>query len=244
MNPELALIAGMDYQRCVTSMPKNSVKREINGTPGAVIDVQCSECKRSTKHLVLASVDTEGEDWFGQNCVQYWAEHQVIMCQGCEIMGFRASSRNSEDWDFIDDKNVEYNETVNLYPARDGRVPLKDSYLLPGTVQRIYDETVKAINNNQPVLVGIGLRAIVETVCKDKLSPGSNLVERINGLVSQGALSPEGSKILHKIRTLGNDAAHEVKPHSDDQLGVALDVCEHLLQDVYILPQQAAKAFK
>jgi len=69
------------------------------------------------------------------------------------------------------------------------------------------------------------------------------LVQRIDGLVSQGVLSLEGSKILHKIRTLGNDAAHEVKPHNENQLGVALDVCEHLLQDVYVLPQQAARAF-
>ncbi|SDW14299.1 DUF4145 domain-containing protein [Lysobacter enzymogenes] len=224
-------------------MPKNTVTREINKTANAVIDAQCSECKRSTKHLVLASVNIDGENWFGENSVQYWAEYQVIMCQGCEITGFRSSSRNSEDWDFIDLENVEYNETLNLYPARDGRSPLKDVYLLPGNVQRIYEETIKAINNNQPVLVGIGLRAIVETVCKDKSSPGANLVQRIDGLVSQGSLSPEGAKILHKIRTLGNDAAHEVKPHSEDQLGVALDVCEHLLQDVYVLPQHAARAF-
>lgn len=224
-------------------MPNNSVHRQINKTADTVIDAQCGECKRSTKHLVLASVTVDGEDWFGKHSVQYWSEYQVIMCKGCEITGFRSSSSNSEDWDFVDHENVEYNETVNLYPARDGRSLLKDAYLLPGAVQRIYDETVKAINNSQPVLVGIGLRAIVETVCKDKSSLGSNLVQRIDGLVSQGVLSPEGAKILHKIRTLGNDAAHEVKPHNEDQLSVALDVCEHLLQDVYVLPQHAARAF-
>jgi hypothetical protein len=224
-------------------MPNNTVTREINKTANTVIDVQCGQCNRSTKHLVLASVNIDGEDWFGENSVQYWSEYQVIMCQGCEITGFRSSSQNSEDWDFIDHERVEYNVTVNLYPNRNGRSLLKDVYLLPGNVQRIYEETVKAINNSQPVLVGIGLRAIVETVCKDMSSPGSSLVQRIDGLVSQGVLSPDGAKILHKIRTLGNDAAHEVKPHREDQLGVALDVCEHLLQDVYILPQHAARAF-
>ncbi len=224
-------------------MPNNTVSREINKTAGTVIDVQCGECNRSTKHLVLASVNIDGEDWFGENSVQYWSEYQVIMCQGCEITGFRSSSQNSEDWDFIDHETVVHNTTVNLYPSRNGRSSLKDAYLLPGNVQRIYEETIKAINNSQPVLVGIGLRAIVETVCKDKSSPGSYLAQRIDGLVSQGVLSPDGAKILHKIRTLGNDAAHEVKPHDEDQLGVALDVCDHLLRDVYILPQHAARAF-
>jgi hypothetical protein len=45
-------------------------------------------------------------------------------------------------------------------------------------------------------------------------------------------------KSLHKIRTLGNAAAHEVKPHTEKQLRLAMDVIEHLLTDVYILPKR------
>ncbi|MDO9312314.1 DUF4145 domain-containing protein [Nitrosomonas sp.] len=225
-------------------MQKNTVSREFNKTAGTVVDVQCSKCKRVNKHLVLSSVDVSGENWFGENSLQYWSEYQVIMCQGCETTTFRSTSQNTEDWDFVDHETVEYNQTVNLYPSRsEGRNPLKDVYLLPPNVQRIYEETIKAINNDQPVLAGIGIRAIVETVCKDKNSPGSNLVQKINGLVFQGVLSPDGATILHKIRTLGNDSAHEVKPHKAEQLGLALDVCEHLFQDVYVLPYYAAKTF-
>lgn len=224
-------------------MPKNTSSRKINKSIDTVIGVQCDQCGRLTKHLILASVDIDGEDWFGENSIQYWSEYQIIMCQGCETTGFRSLSKNSEDWDHNERNELEYNATINLYPNRNGRPLLKDSYLLPGNVERIYEETVKAINNGQPVLVGIGLRAIVETVCKDKSAPGKNLVEKISGLVSQGALSPNGADILHKIRTLGNNAAHEVKPHSENQLAVALDVCEHLLQDVYVLPHHAARAF-
>lgn len=224
-------------------MPSNTLSREVNKSAGTVIDVQCGSCKRLTKHRVLASVDENGENWFGSNSFQYWSEYQVIMCQGCEIIGFRSTNTNSEDWDFDEHDAVVLNETINLYPSREGRNLLKDTYLLPTNVQRIYEETIKAMNNSQPVLAGIGIRAIVETVCKDKASPGSNLFQQIDGLVDQGVLSPNGASILHKIRTLGNDAVHEVKPHSEQQLGVALDVCEHLLQDVYVLPHHAAKAF-
>lgn len=224
-------------------MPSNTLSREVNKSAGTVIDVQCGSCKRLTKHRVLASVDENGENWFGSNSFQHWSEYQVIMCQGCEIIGFRSTSTNSEDWDFDEHDAVVLNETINLYPSREGRNSLKDTYLLPTNVQRIYEETIKAMNNSQPVLAGIGIRAIVETVCKDKASLGSNLFQQIDGLVDQGVLSPNGASILHKIRTLGNDAVHEVKPHSEQQLGVALDVCEHLLQDVYVLPHHAAKAF-
>jgi hypothetical protein len=40
---------------------------------------------------------------------------------------------------------------------------------------------------------------------------------------------------------MGNDAAHEVKAHSEADLMTALDVVEYLLKGVYVLPRLAAK---
>ena len=55
-----------------------------------------------------------------------------------------------------------------------------------------------------------------------------------------GVLTKDGAEILHSLRILGNIAAHEVTPHSDDQLAVAMNVVEHLLNGVYILPKAAS----
>jgi len=38
---------------------------------------------------------------------------------------------------------------------------------------------------------------------------------------------------------MGNNAAHEVKPHKTEELVIAMRVIEHALQGVYILPKQA-----
>ena len=35
-----------------------------------------------------------------------------------------------------------------------------------------------------------------------------------------------------------------MKPHSDKQLGLAMDIVEHLLKDVYILPKQVESDFE
>jgi hypothetical protein len=224
-------------------MPEDTVTRNINKTAGTVLEIPCNDCKRSTKHDVHASVDVEGEDWFGTFSVQYWSHYQIVQCRGCETTSFRVSSGNTDDVEQTD-RGFEYNESVTLFPSRnDGRSPIKDMHLLPTSAQRIYDETIKAVNNDQPVLAGIGIRALVESICKDKQAAGGNLAGKIDSLVSLGVLTPDGAKILHKIRTLGNDAAHEVKPHKPAQLGLALDVCEHLLQGVYVLPHHANKTF-
>jgi hypothetical protein len=110
-------------------------------------------------------------------------------------------------------------------------------------VRGIYKETIQALSNNSPVLAGIGLRALIETICKEKNAEGRNLFLKIDDLVAKQILTPTGSTILHKIRTLGNDAAHEVKPHSEKQLGLAMDVVEHILNDVYIIPSKVESEF-
>ena len=49
---------------------------------------------------------------------------------------------------------MEYNEKETLYPSREGgRTAIIDSYMLPTDLRRIYDEVIKAMNNDQPVLV-------------------------------------------------------------------------------------------
>jgi Domain of unknown function (DUF4145) len=219
-------------------------KVEINGSAGKLLKVLCLQCKHDTTHQVLASADITEDLSDGQHQMDGWGSYQVIVCQGCETVSYRTSTAHSEDYDAGPD-GLEYNQTITLYPSRtEGRMHIPDAHIIPASTKRIYDEIIKAMNNDQPVLTGIGIRALVETVCKDKKTKGKNLAEQIDDLVTIGALPRDGAVILHKIRTLGNKAAHEVKPHTPEQLGLALTVCEHLLQGVYILPKHASRTFK
>ena len=59
-----------------------------------------------------------------------------------------------------------------------------------------------------------------------------------------GVLTKTDAAVLHEIRSMGNEAAHESKPHSDEQLSLAMEVVEHLLKSVYIIPFKLAKFAK
>ena len=223
----------------------SSEKEEVNKTQGEEIQVPCSECSGRTYHKVLLSIDKSGEEHDG-NFDFYWdAHYQIIQCQGCKTISFRHTSSNSEDYEPVSHNEWEHVVYENLYPSRiEGRKGIEDEVLyLPTRVQRIYKETLKALNDQSPVLAGMGLRALIETICKEKEAEGSNLYQKIDDLVTKNILTPAGVSILHKIRTLGNDAAHEVKPHRDKQLSLAMDVVEHLLKDIYILPKQVESEF-
>jgi hypothetical protein len=43
---------------------------------------------------------------------------------------------------------------------------------------------------------------------------------------------------------MGNEAAHETKANTEEELFTALEVVEHLLKTVYIIPRKAIKLKK
>jgi hypothetical protein len=212
--------------------------------------VRCHTCNKDGQKVeIMASVRKHTKANCGHgHIVDSWEHYQVLKCGGCETLFFRTTEENSENMDFDYDHNGETITTLNvtekLYPEMAAeRNTIKEFHFLPEQLRAIYTEAAKALYSNQPVLAGIGIRAILETICKDKKSLGENLLEKIDGLKNQGVLSPNGALVLHKLRVLGNSSAHEVKPHSDDQLSLAFDVLDNLLLNVYVLEPQVAKIF-
>jgi hypothetical protein len=220
-------------------------KLTLNKHQGQKITSFCRDYHRETKHEVVNEATLSGTAYSGGYSTDWSTEHQIIRCLGCETFSFRTVTGTEHDYVQVGEDEYQYQATVNVYPKpREGRQLIADVGLLPDKIQRIYEETLKSLNDTQPVLCGIGTRAIIETVCKDKSATGSDLYSKINSLVGLGVLTQDGADILHKLRTLGNDAAHEVKPHSLQELGLAFDVVDHLLLGVYILPEHAKKTFK
>jgi hypothetical protein len=222
------------------------VEHILNKTVGEEHEIPCVRCSGKTTHKVIASFDTQGDESSGDYSFQWSTHNQIVQCLGCKSVSFRKASSNSEDYIQIDhDGEGYYQVDETLFPPRvDGIKGLgEDTHYLPSSIRKIYDETLMALSNQAPILAGIGLRALLETVCKEKQATGKNLLEKIDSLVVLNVLTPAGAAILHKIRALGNAAAHEVKPHSEKQLGLAMNIVEHLLKDVYILPKQAESEF-
>lgn len=218
-------------------------KREENKSKGEVFPVPCHLCHGTTRHEVLFSVDIFGEDtrW----SYYYTDTYQIIKCLGCESVSFRHNHTNSEDEDI--DENFTHTpvDHEEIYPPRVvGRSQLRNLHLLPCGVSDVYLETHRALCNKQPILAGIGIRALIEAVCKEKQSAGINLKNKIDSLVALGVLTLDGAKILHNMRLLGNVAAHQVKPYSEEKLGIAMDVVENLIMSVYILPKIAEGIIK
>jgi len=190
----------------------------------------------------LLSADVSGI-YLSEN-IRFWDEYQIVQCQGCKSISFRKNHRDTEDVDFQEQKDgsveTELNDNEEIYPNRiAGRQKLNRAWLLPIEVMKIYNETHIAICSKLSILSIIGIRTLIEAICKEKKSCGTNLKEKVDNLVKMRFLTPEGADILHALRDLGNESAHEIKSQNENTISIALEVVENLLQSVYILPRIA-----
>src|SRR5437879_4502278 len=191
------------------------------------IEIDCTECKRTTSHDVLHTAGVGGND---EDSGSHWgAEYQTVQCRGCGAISFGVWSWNSED---TDEEGQPIAFRV-LYPSRTIRKPIENYYYLPTMVRGVYEETLRALSNKAPILAAIGTRAVVEAVCKDKGCTAGNLEKSIDLLVDKGHLAADQADFLHLQRFMGNAAAHEIAAPEQDELGAALDIAENLLINLY-----------
>lgn len=215
---------------------------ENDKTNGRIHKAVCESCQIDQRHVVETSTRAkwESDEYTGIT------EYEIIRCMNCDKISFRKESSNSEDY-YYNPETDEYdsNYDVSLYPNRTaGRFKIDGHWHLPSEVRAAYEEVISAVNGGQPILAGLGVRVLIEVICRDQSAVGKSLLVKIDDLKTKGVLTHAGADILHKLRSMGNDSAHEAKPSSDKQISLAMDVVENLLQSVYIHPSEAKSAFK
>jgi hypothetical protein len=197
--------------------------------------VLCGECKKVTNHNVIAEHKTSGDA--NDDEIHWWATYQIVQCMGCDDISFRRVSACTEDYD---PNTGKIEESEALYPDRiSGRTPMEDHDLFPVKTKRVYLETLKALNNQTPLLAAIGLRALIESICIEQKTKSKNLAKGIDELAAMGLLSTKQAEFLHNHRFMGNEAAHEIVAPKPEHLVVAIDIAETLLKTIYILPNKA-----
>lgn len=213
---------------------------EFDKRKGKEVRIYCNQCQINTFHKILTGVDYSGCEIFdGGFDISFWLGCDIVQCGGCKDITFTKRATDSES-SYPGDREV-----IQQLPPKEENSSWyirNDIYELPFLLRQIYRETLQAIINKSFTLAGIGLRAIIETLCKDKSIKGRNLEKRIDDLVTKGFLTSAGADILHGIRLIGNDAAHDAKAPTIKQITAAMKVVEHLILGIYVLPEEASKA--
>lgn len=202
----------------------------------------CNACRQVTNHeLISRHSRTEdlGDEESGNEI--YTLHYEIWKCRGCESMTFRHHEINDFIADVSSDAGFNYDVKETLYPRRIRHIA-KFFFNIPQRLRQIYNETVECFNAGNWLLCGAGIRATIEGICLDKVivegptSKGKierNLEGRLNAL---SKFIPESIvSNLHGLRFLGNDVVHELKVPKEEDLELALEIVEDMLNVLYNL---------
>ena len=203
-----------------------------------ITDIGCRCCKHITKHTVKATVKYswikrfEKEDYK----IIYYNEYQIVQCNGCEAISFREIAKNTED---IDPDTGELEENYWQYPEiKYDRDVIEGYKYFPREIAPIYNETLRALNENLHLLCAIGIRTLIESICVNQGIKARNLEKKIDQLTLKGLISEKQKEFMHELRFLGNYAAHQITAPNIEVLKEAFDIAETILKIIYILPKK------
>lgn len=224
--------------------------------------VYCQKCNIKTNYKVLRDYETGSN---GGEELQWVHKFYIIQCLGCETIAFLTEYGDEDQWEFDEHTKQRnwYNE-FTVYPEE----PKKELYIpkenlapkkftdVTSYIYNIYIEVIKAYNSKSYFLSALGLRTIVEAICKDRnISDGyvlnddgekainqsgeivrsTKLNGLINGLHENGHITFNQSSVLHQIRKLGNETTHEITFPRPNTILKGINVIEMILHEIYQL---------
>ena len=193
----------------------------------------CNACRQGTNHELVyrySRIEDLSDEESGHET--YTLNFETWKCRGCDAVTFRHHKINDFIADVSSDAGFHYDDEEKLYPRR-ARHIAKYFFDIPQKLRQIYNETVDCFNAENRLLCGAGIRATIEGICSSKGISGGNLKEKLDALsefIPKGIVSN-----LHGLRFLGNDIVHELKVPKDEDLELALEIVEDMLNVLYNL---------
>lgn len=119
-------------------------------------------------------------------------------------------------------------------------LPRELDQAVPAPVRSFYQEASRAENAGSLRLAGVGYRAAVEEVCKDKGAVGGTLYAKIADLASKG-LDQDVADALHAGRVVGNDSIHHNLAYALDEIADLAEIIKEAVEILYVQPAKRAQ---
>lgn len=169
----------------------------------------------------------------GNNIVDYdpveRVEMQLLSCPVCHEVTLYKEVFN-EEYGFTD--TLEY-----CYP----NIRVKHDAAIPEHIKTAYEAVLKVKNIDEPMCL-IGLRRVLEAICKDKGAEGKDLSKMVNDLVNKNVLPEMLDDACWVVRQLGNSAAHgDQTDFYRYEVERATEFVGALIDYIYVLPNRISR---
>lgn len=202
--------------------------------PPIVASAHCNACGRLTKHDVLHEEVQNSADHSDRYSVYGRDTFRLLRCRGCEAISVEHESSNSE----VTDADGSELLTKEYFPPRTFRPVPKwvDAFEIPGPVETLLRETYVAFQNGARSLAAMGVRAALEAVMIDSVGDNGSFAANLQLFSNAGHVSAKHRDLLLSTLEIGHATIHRGYAPDDRALIACLEVTEHVVQGVYILP--------
>jgi hypothetical protein len=186
--------------------------------------LHCNGCRQKTAHRMLKTT-TESEemenDWWSTT-------FDMLQCCGCEEVVLRRT--------FIfggDDPEIRY------FPPPVSRRPPSWELEIPGELMLLLKEVYRSLDADNRSLPMMGARALLDMLIVEKVGDVGTFKQKLEKLAIDGSLGAIQVEVLDAALDAGGAAAHRGHIPKASEVNAVMDIVEHLLHAVYILPDMA-----
>jgi hypothetical protein len=208
------------------------------GRKKAITRLHCNQCRRTTYHRLLKTVDnkdSEVHEQHGEQFLVWWhITHELFECGGCKSVMVRRTDMHSE-WDEPD---------VLFFPPRVSRHKPTWIYQIPRELRIMLNEVYDSLAADTRALPLMGARAVLDLLFVDKVGDIGSFAKKLEELERQGFISRTNREILDAALDAGNAASHRAYAPELEQVHSVMEIVENLVHATYVLDKVADEVKK
>lgn len=224
--------------------------------------LHCNSCNQTTTHQLIGYHRKYHEDVFLNFSIDRYfkfenlvgdlddmfsggpeiEDFRLFMCLGCETCFLEvAHTFWGLGWYLTDEEISEEEEHqhwfIEWFPERKISQKNHNQYrYLDQKLATIYKEVIDAYNIQANILCAMGIRAIIEGICVSKGITDKDafgLKQKIEALAKKDIVKQNIAEGLMRIKFVGDSAAHGLEEPDREDLDVAIDAIEELMNYLY-----------
>jgi hypothetical protein len=202
----------------------------------------CPTCLGERQATIKGEATDEWND--SEDHINYRTDYRILQCDGCQTTFFQKEEVTADaDEAYFDIESDDYivpeNRTVTIWPKPIQRARPKwvsNFGIRDNELRELLDEAYTALENELRVLAAIGMRTGFDRVTELLgIDPALGFAEKLNVLMSIGAIGQDEHDALSVLTEAGSAAAHRGWKPDQRELENMISVLENFIYRTFIL---------
>lgn len=207
---------------------------------GSTVSGFCPSCQRLTTLTIIHHSKLDGSGERDEDGTQRIRVLVSLLCSWCKHDSAYIRHAVYSKVTSPNGNRREVFSTISLEQVWPPRTPRELGPEAPAVVREVFDEAALAEAAGAYRLAGIGYRATVEQIVKNRGAAGRDLKQRILALAATG-VPQDILDAFNEARFVGNDAAHDALAYSAEEIADIAELIHEAVVVIYVQPAQRAK---